>query len=50
MQKSRFRGDDDLMESPEEELAGAIYQLCERLDDYTPELMAVLKALLRRLD
>ncbi len=38
------------MNTPEEELEDAIHQLCERLDDYMPELMAVLRALLRRLD
>ena len=38
------------MNSPEEELTDAIHQLCDRLDDYVPEVMSVLRALLRRLD
>lgn len=38
------------MNTPEEELEDTIRDLCNRLDDYMPELMTVLRALLRRLD
>jgi len=38
------------MNSPEEELTDAIHQLCQSMDDYFPELMTVLRALLRRFD
>lgn len=38
------------MNSPEEELEDTIRGLCDRLDEYMPELMVVLRSLLRRLD
>ena len=38
------------MNSPEEELSDALHALCERMDMHLPELMSVLRALLRRLD
>ena len=38
------------LNSPEEELEDTIRALCDRIDDYMPELMTVLRALLRRLD
>lgn len=38
------------MNSPEEDLEYAIVRLCDRLDEYIPEVLTVLRALLRRLD
>jgi len=38
------------MNSPEEELSDSIMTLCDTLDRYIPDLMVVLRALLRRLD
>lgn len=36
--------------SPEEELTYAIQKLCDRIDDHLPEVLGVLRAIMRRLD
>lgn len=38
------------MNSPEEELTDAIHHLCDKMDEYLPELTVIMRALLRRLD